>query len=296
MYNCDFCSIFAAFFEKSMRFAATIGFFDGVHVGHQYLLAALRRVASERGLKSAVLTLDVHPQAVLAGVAQQLLTTVDERTELLKQNGIDEVFLFRFDVIRQMTALEFMRLIHERCAVDTLLMGYDHRFGSDRLTSFADYEAFAKQVGIELVAVSETPDIEVSSSKIRTALLAGDIEQANAMLGYPYSLTGTVVRGNGIGHTMGFPTANIEPDACKLVPKVGVYAAEGALVNIGTNPTVGNERVTIEAYLPDYKGRDFYGQTLTLRFTKRIRDEKKFASLDELKAQIQKDLSNLLCE
>ena len=251
-------------------------------MGHQYLLAALRRVASERGLKSAVLTLDVHPQAVLAGVAQQLLTTVDERTELLKQNGIDEVFLFRFDVIRQLTALEFMRLIHERCAVDTLLMGYDHRFGSD--------------LGVELVAVSETPDIEVSSSKIRTALLAGDIEQANAMLGYPYSLTGTVVRGNGIGHTIGFPTANIEPDACKLVPKVGVYAAEGALVNIGTNPTVGNERVTIEAYLPDYKGRDFYGQTLTLRFTKRIRDEKKFASLDELKAQIQKDLSNLLCE
>jgi len=286
-----------------MRYVATIGFFDGVHIGHRYLLSELRRVASERSMQSAVITLDEHPQAVLAGNVQLLLTTVEERAELLQQNKIDEVFLFRFDVIRSMTALEFMRIIHEQCGVDILLMGYDHRFGSDRLTNFDDYKRCAEQVGIELIAINESPQGAISSSKIRTALLNGEIEEANKMLGYSYYLSGKVVHGNGIGRTIGFPTANIEPAPCKLIPKAGVYSGKmllfGAsnplrcLVNIGTNPTVGNERTTIEAYLPDYSGGDFYGTTITLFFTRRIREERKFDSLDALRAQIATDIQTV---
>ena len=292
---------FAADLEK-MAYAATIGFFDGVHKGHQYLLGELRRVAAEQGLQSAVLTLDEHPETVLSGHAKPLLTTASEREDLLRQSGVDEIFLFHFDVIQQMTAAEFMRVIRERCGVEVLLMGYDHQFGSDRLTDFADYEALGAETGIKVLPVSEAPDGAVSSSKIRKALLAGDVMRANAMLGYNYMLSGTVVHGNGIGHTIGFPTANIEADACKLIPKSGVYAAEAvydrnvtmrlpALVNIGTNPTVGNNHQTIETYLLDYQGSDLYGQTLTLHLTRRIRDERKFDSLEELKAQIELDIT-----
>ena len=276
-----------------MAFAATIGFFDGVHKGHRFLLSELRRIAAENGLQSAVLTLDEHPETVLSGMSKPLLTTPDERSELLRQTGIDELFLFHFDVIQQMTAAEFMRVIHDRCGVEILLMGYDHQFGSDRLTDFADYAAIAAEIGLRLVPVAEAPDGAISSSKIRKALLSGDIERANAMLGYHYMLSGTVVHGNGLGHTIGFPTANIQPDSCKLIPLSGVYAAEGALVNIGTNPTVGNDHQTIEAYFPDYKGGDLYGQTLTLHLVRRIRDERKFDSLEELQAQIRQDLASI---
>ena len=280
-------------FLGNMAFAATIGFFDGVHKGHRFLLSELRRVAAENGLQSAVLTLDEHPETILSGVAKPLLTTSAERAALLRQTGVDEIFLFHFDVIQQMTAAEFMRVIHDRCGVEILLMGYDHQFGSDRLTDFADYAAIAAEIGLRLVPVAEAPDGAVSSSKIRKALLSGDIERANEMLGYRYMLSGTVVHGNGLGHTIGFPTANIQPDLCKLIPLSGVYAAEGALVNIGTNPTVGNDHQTIEAYLQDYKGGDLYGQTLTLHLVRRIRDERKFDSLEELQAQIRQDLASI---
>lgn len=288
-----------------MAFAATIGFFDGVHKGHRFLLNELLRKAAESGLQSAVLTLDTHPQAVLSGQPQSLLTTPDERAELLKQTGVDEIFLFRFDVIQQMTAAEFLHVLYERCGVQMLLMGYDHRFGSDRLTDFADYAAIGEQIGVQMVPVAASPEGAVSSSKIRQALQLGDMEHANDMLGYPYTLSGVVVRGNGLGHTIGFPTANLQPDPCKLIPATGVYAAEAvtlgpslvspqpALVNIGNNPTVGNDHLTIEAYLPSYQGGDMYGETLTLRFLRRIRDERKFASLEELRAQIHSDLAQV---
>ena len=277
-----------------MGSVATIGVFDGVHKGHRYLLRELCRVAAEARLQTAVMVLD------MARGGQ--LTTIDERVELLKLAGIEAVHVFRFEGVRSMTAEAFMQVLRREYNVEVLLMGYDHRFGCDQMTEFADYEACAAKVGLRLVRVGESPDERVSSSRIRQALTDGDIVQANALLGNPYSLTGTVVRGNRIGHTIGFPTANIEPDPCKLIPKAGVYAGTisderlgisecRSLVNIGTNPTVGNERVTIEAYLTDYTGGELYGETLTLRFVQRIRDEKKFASLDELRNQISEDIS-----
>ena len=281
-----------------MKYAATIGFFDGVHKGHRFLLGELRRIAAERGLQSAVLTLDEHPETVLSGNAKPLLTTAAERTELLKQTGIDEIFLFHFDVIQQMTAAEFMRVIRERCGVEVLLMGYDHQFGSDRLTDFEEYAALGAELGIEVLPVGKAPEGEVSSSKIRKALLAGEISHANEMLGYPYLLSGKVVHGNGIGHKIGFPTANVSVAPEKLIPKTGVYAgiAQGyqCLVNIGTNPTIGNDHVTIEAYLIDYEGGDLYGQMLKLQLTRRIRDERKFDSIEELTQQIRADVHSVL--
>ena len=281
-------------FAVRMKYAATIGFFDGVHKGHRFLLGELRRVAAERGLQSAVLTLDEHPEYILTGNAKPLLTTGQEREQLLKQSGVDEIFMFHFSVIQQMTASEFMRIIHDRCGVEVLLIGYDHHFGSDQPASFADYERLGAEVGLTVLPVVQSPEGDVSSSKIRSALLAGEMERANDMLGYAYMLSGPVVRGNGIGHTIGFPTANIAVDAGKLIPKPGVYAAEGALVNIGTNPTIGNDHLTVEAYLIDYQGEDLYGQTLTLRLTHRLRDERKFHNLDELKAQIRQDLAKVI--
>ena len=277
-----------------MKYAATIGFFDGVHKGHQYLLDELRRVAKEHCLQSAVLTLDEHPEFILTGHAKPLLTTGQEREHLLKQSGVDEIFMFHFSVIQQMTAAEFMQIIHDRCGVEVLLIGYDHHFGSDQPSSFSDYEQLGAEMGLTVLPVSQSPEGDVSSSKIRKALKEGDIERANAMLGYNYILSGPVVRGNGIGHTIGFPTANIAVDACKLIPKPGVYAAEGAVVNIGTNPTIGNDHLTVEAYLIDYQGDELYGQNLTLRLTHRIRDERKFNNMDELKAQIQRDLDTVM--
>ena len=281
-----------------MKYAATIGFFDGVHKGHRFLLGELRRIAAERGLQSAVLTLDEHPETVLSGNAKPLLTTAAERTELLKQTGIDEIFLFHFDVIQQMTAAEFMRVIRERCGVEVLLMGYDHQFGSDRLTDFEEYAALGAELGIEVLPVGKAPEGEVSSSKIRKALLAGEISHANEMLGYPYLLSGKVVHGNGIGHKIGFPTANVSVAPEKLIPKTGVYAGIAqryqCLVNIGTNPTIGNDHVTIEAYLIDYEGGDLYGQTLKLQLTRRIRDERKFDSIEELTQQIRADVHSVL--
>lgn len=279
-----------------MAFAATIGFFDGVHKGHRFLIGELRRVAAERGLRSAVITLDSHPETILSGIIKPLLTTNEERAALLRETGIDEVFAFHFPTIRNMTAMQFMQMLKERYKVDVLLMGYDHHFGSDQPASFADYAAMAAGIGLELVPVTVSPDGEVSSSKIRKALIEGDIVRANNMLGYAYRLSGKVVHGNGIGKTIGFPTANILPDPVKLIPKTGVYSGRvkghHAVINIGTNPTVGNDHLTIEAHLIDYAGDSLYGKTLTLEFEQRLRDEQQFASLAELQKQIQEDIKN----
>ena len=279
-----------------MAFVATIGYFDGVHKGHRFLIGELRRVAAERGLRSAVITLDSHPETILSGIIKPLLTTNEERAALLRETGIDEVFAFHFPTIRNMTAMQFMQMLKERYKVDVLQMGYDHHFGSDQPSDFADYVAFGAEIGLEVVAVSVSPDGEVSSSKIRKALLEGDVTRANNMLGYAYRLAGKVVHGNGIGKTIGFPTANILPDPVKLIPKAGVYAglANGhrAVINIGTNPTVGNDHLTIEAHLIDYAGDSLYGKQLLVEFEQRLRDEQQFGSMDELRAQIQEDIKN----
>lgn len=279
-----------------MAYAATIGFFDGVHTGHRYVLDCLQQTAREHGLRSAVVVFAEHPQRVLRGTCVPLLTTPQEREALLRQAGIDQVLSFRFADVQAYTAEEFMRLLHDEYEVRLLVMGYDHRFGSDRLTDFAAYQAIAGRVGLQLLRLPQNPESQASSTAIRNALQQGEIERANTLLGYAYSLTGTVVEGRRIGRSIGFPTANLQLPESKLVPAAGVYACEAsgrkAVLNIGTNPTVQGTERTIELHLPDFAG-DLYGKQLTVRLLHYLRPEKKFASLDDLKKQIAADIDKI---
>ncbi|MBQ9427786.1 MAG: bifunctional riboflavin kinase/FAD synthetase [Paludibacteraceae bacterium] len=282
-----------------MNKAATIGFFDGVHLGHRFLLAQLRATAEREGLESAVVTFREHPKMLLTGQSPALLTTTEERLRLLSQTGIDHLICLDFAAVQQLTAEAFMRLLHEQYGVDILLMGYDHRFGSDRLTAIDDYIARGEAAGIRVRLQEQAPAGAVSSTRIRRALQAGHISEANELLGYAYTLSGTVVHGRGLGHQLGFPTANIEPESLKLIPAPGVYATRISLsdnnpsiTNIGSNPTVGNTNTTIETHIPDFKG-DLYGRHVTLTFLRRIRGEQRFPSLDALRRQIAADIRQL---
>ena len=297
-----FFRTFAGVFGKSMAFVATIGFFDGVHVGHQFLLSTLRQQAAQRAMKAAVITFEEHPRSVLYGTSPALLTTYEERTALLKQQALDEIYVFQFDVIRDMTSAEFLHLLHDRCEVYVLLMGYDHQFGSDGKKTMAEYQRLGKEAGVEVLPITQAPEGDVSSSKIRRLLLTGDVSNANAMLGRPYALQGTVVHGRGLGRKIGFPTANIRVDnKDKLIPSDGVYAVQvmtadnctrKAVLNIGTNPTVGGEERTLEVHIPDFSG-DLYNQPIDIKFARHIREERKFTSLDVLRKQIRQDLISL---
>lgn len=279
-----------------MAFAAAIGFFDGVHTGHRYVLEHLQKVASEDGLCSAVVVFEDHPQTVLRGVHVPLLTTFEERVELLKQSGINEILAFRFEEIRHLTAEAFMHLLHEEYDVSELVMGYDHHFGSDRLSAFTDYEICAERVGVRLVCLSQNPNSNASSTAIRHALKEGDINNSNILLGYPYTIKGVVVPGRQIGRKMGFPTANLRVAEEKMIPKAGVYVCEVeermALLNIGTNPTVHGTEQTIELHLPNFEG-DLYGKQMKVKLLKYLRPERKFETIEALRQQIAQDIEAL---
>ncbi len=278
-----------------------------MHRGHRFLLAQLRATAEREGLESAVVTFREHPKLLLTGQSPALLTTTEERLRLLSQTGIDHLICLDFAAVQQLTAEAFMRLLHEQYGVDILLMGYDHRFGSDRLIAIDDYIARGEAAGIRVRLQEQAPAGAVSSTRIRRALQAGHISEANELLGYAYTLSGTVVHGRGLGHQLGFPTANIEPEALKLIPAPGVYATRFAglqpdkisivnyplsITNIGSNPTVGNTDTTIETHIPDFRG-DLYGRHVTLTFLRRIRGEQRFPSLDALRRQIAADIRQL---
>ena len=296
---------------SNMKKIATIGFFDGVHKGHQYLFEHLRQLASEKELQPLIVTFDTHPRGILqADYVPQLLTTSDERLALLRQE-VSEVLVLDFKQIQEQTAAEFMTYLRDEQHVAVLLMGYDHQFGSDRLHRPQDYRRIGEQLGVEVVTMGEYAEGEwhVSSTEIRQALETGNVAVANELLGRPYELSGVVVHGKGIGRTIGFPTANIQPECAeKMVPKAGVYIVkvkgeklkeEGVrscargILNIGTNPTVGNTERTIELHLPLFNG-DLYGERLTIQFERFLREEQKFPSLRELQQKIKEDLSSLI--
>lgn len=280
-----------------MRRIATIGFFDGVHKGHQFLFTHLRALAQERGLAPLIVTFDTHPRAVLdADYIPQLLTSREEREKHLSQYG--EVLMLPFADIQPLTAQEFMTRLRDEYGVSVLLMGYDHRFGSDRLKHPQDYRRVGEQCGVEVLTLNEYVENEwhVSSTEIRLALENGNIVMANELLGRPYTLRGRVVHGKALGRTIGFPTANIAPlDPHKIIPKTGVYLAyvdtplrdnTPSFVNIDTNQL-------IEVYVPSFKG-DLYDQILKIRFVRFLREERHFETLEDLQAQIKEDVDSIL--
>ena len=280
-----------------MNRIATIGFFDGVHKGHQFLFAHLRALAQERGLAPLIVTFENHPRAVLeSDYVPQLLTSREEREKHLSQFG--EVLMLPFAEVQPLTALEFMTRLRDEYQVSVLLMGYDHRFGSDRLKHPQDYRRVGEQCGIEVITLSEYVENEwhVSSTEIRLALENGNIVLANELLGRPYTLRGRVIHGKALGRTIGFPTANIEPlDPLKVIPKSGVYLAlvdtpmrddTPSFVNIDANKL-------IEVHLPSFKG-DLYDQILKIRFVRFLREERHFETLEELRAQIKEDVDSIL--
>ena len=285
---------------------ATIGFFDGVHLGHRLVIERLVSIARERGDESLVVTFWPHPRAVLQDGARELrlLTTLEEKKALLSGLGVDRIEVLDFTrSFAALTAEQFLRdVLRARFGVTALLMGYDNRLGSDRLTA-ANILPLAESHGIELLKLeplsfrpSEARG-EISSTMIRKYLEEGKVEDVNGMLGYGYSLTGVVVAGNRLGRTIGFPTANLKLyEPLKLVPGRGVYAVDvevlsqhwRGMTNIGLRPTVGGTYTTIETHILDFD-EDIYGLPLTISFLQRIRDEVHFASLDELRSRLEKD-------
>lgn len=285
------------------RYAATIGFFDGVHCGHRYLLEQLRVVASARGLKTMAVTFREHPRQTLHNDYQpQLLTTLEERIVLLKASRVDEVKILDFtEEFAKMTSREFMTdILHKTLGVDCLLIGYDHHFGSDTENGFDHYLAVGQEVGIEVELAKPfyCGTDNISSSFIRRLLAEGDVECAELLLHRHYCLCGTVVEGHKVGRSMGFPTANLRPnDSRKVIPQDGAYAVDviwkektyRGVLNIGRRPTLanGNDR-SIEVFILDFNA-DIYGEILQVEFLKRLRGEKRFDSLEELKKQIVED-------
>lgn len=298
---------------------AVVGMFDGVHSGHRYLLDQLRLQAAERSLKPLVITFTNHPLSVIApDKAPRLLTLPLEKAALIRREGFlgDEILLLPFDEkLRSTSAAGFLGMLRGRFDCAALLMGFNNRFGHDAPGDFASYKQLAANAGIELIQARELPAREgVSSSEIRRLIAAGEVADAAALLGRPYTLTGTIVRGKALGRTLGFPTANLHTPSTLILPAPGVYAATAtiapplfpstvasrkasskaglsypAMVNIGSRPTVDDPGapLSVEAHiigLPE--GTNLYDCRLTLSFVDRLRSERRFASLEALRAQL----------
>ena len=280
------------------------GFFDGVHLGHRLVLKQLTAAAAERGLPSAVVTFWPHPRTVLQDDARdlRLLTTLDEKKRLFREAGVDRVEVIPFTrAFSKMSTEAYLRdILVGQLGAKTLLLGYDNRMGHDAGTP-DEIAAIAQRVGLEVLRTDRfdlADELTVSSSKIRRAIEAGDIPLANRMLGYPYNMLGVVIAGNRLGRKMGFPTANLQLyEPLKLIPGNGVYHVEvevlgehfHGMCNIGVRPTVGTGGAkTIETNIFDFD-EDIYGLDLHLTFLEKIRDERRFDSIEALSAQLARD-------
>ena len=304
-------TIIRDFSEINGYYTACIGFFDGVHRGHRFLLEHLKAEARSNNTLSAVITFANHPRKLIQPDFQlHLINTFEERLENLASTGIDVCFVFDFtEEIRNLTAKEFIcGFLSEKLHVTKLLIGYDHRFGKDRAEGFESYVEYGNSCGMEVVQepiLDDGSNRNYSSSEVRRKLISGNIYEATTLLGQYYRLEGVVIHGHKLGRKLGFPTANLNPfEKDKIIPSTGVYAAnvileEGlsypSMVNIGFRPTVDKEsnRLSVEAHLIGFDG-DLYGQTITIVFVERIRDERKMSSLEELKAQLAKDSAKVL--
>ena len=282
----------------------TIGTFDGVHLGHQKILQTLKNEAESVQGESVLLTFYPHPRIVLFPESHglKLLQTQAEKIDKLEKNGLQNLVVYPFSFeFSRLTALEFVRdILVNKLHVRKIVIGYDHQFGKNREGSIAYLKDIAETYEFEVIEIpaQDIDEVNVSSTKIREALLKGDVQRANMFLGEPYQLSGTVIRGKALGQTIGFPTANIDVNSdLKLIPGIGVYAVEvlvddqvyRGMLNIGLRPTVvSSDVVNLEVHILDFH-QDIYDKNITVRFMDRVRDEQKFESVEALKEQLKND-------
>lgn len=289
-------------FNSTQKTIVTIGTFDGVHIGHQKIIEKLIQGTENSDYESLILTFFPHPRMVLHEASSiKLLNTINEKSGFLKKMGLDNLVIHPFDKeFSNLSAEEFVEtILVDSFNIQKIIIGYDHRFGKNRAANIDDLIAFGDKYGFEVEQISaqEVDSVSVSSTKIRDAIANGTMAVANEFLGYNYLLSGKIIKGKQLGRTIGFPTANIKiEENYKLIPKNGVYIVKSiiqektvfGIMNIGLNPTVNGEDLSIEVHFLDFDIA-IYNTEITVLVINRIRDEQKFSSIDLLKAQIQKD-------
>ncbi|CAM4004518.1 bifunctional riboflavin kinase/FAD synthetase [Flavobacterium sinopsychrotolerans] len=294
-------------FTSTKKTILTLGTFDGVHIGHKKILNKLTQNTENEKYESLVLTFFPHPRMVLQEHSDiKLLNTIAEKIDLLKKIGIENLVIHPFDeTFSRLTAEEFVSsILVDRFHIQKIIIGHDHRFGRNRTADIDDLIAFGKQYDFEVeqISVQEINEISVSSTKIRNALLEGNMALANEYLGYEYVLTGIIIKGKQLGRTIGFPTANLKiEENYKLIPQNGVYIVKSmineqavfGMMNIGFNPTVDGQKQSIEIHYFDFNA-DLYNQRISVSILHRIRSEQKFESVELLKEQLEKDKKTTL--
>ena len=289
-------------FNSTKKTIVTIGTFDGVHIGHQKIIEKLIQGSKNSGYESLILTFFPHPRMVLHGTSSiKLLNTIDEKSSLLERMELDNLIIHPFNKeFSNLSAEDFVKkILVDALNIQKIIIGYDHRFGKNRAANIDDLIGFGEKYGFEVEQISaqEIDSVSVSSTKIRDAIANGTMAVANEYLGYDYLLSGKIIEGKQLGRTIGFPTANIKiEENYKLIPKNGVYIVKSiiqentvfGIMNIGLNPTVNGEDLSIEVHFLDFD-MAIYNTEISVSVINRIRDEQKFTSIDLLKAQIQKD-------
>lgn len=291
-----------ATFKSSKKTFVTIGTFDGVHIGHQKVIKNLVKTARLSNATSVLLTFFPHPRMVVENNNNiQLINTIDERIQLLEKTGLDVLIIQEFTrEFSNFSAFDFVKnILVNKLHIATLIIGYDHKFGKDRAGDFTQLETYGKLFGfnVEEITKKQLKNFTISSTKIRTALKRGEIEKVTKYLGYPYMLTGIVVKGKNLGEKIGFPTANIEIlETYKLLPKTGAYVVQSTInntivfgmMNIGYRPTVQGKHQTIEVHFFDWN-TNLYDTQIQINIISFLRDEQKFDSVESLKLQLVKD-------
>lgn len=294
-------------FKPKTKTIVTIGTFDGVHIGHKKIVEKLTSSSLNGDYESLILTFFPHPRMVLNSVSDiKLLNTIEEKAHLLEKTGLDHLIIHPFDsAFSELSGEEFVKkILVDQFNVKKIIIGHDHRFGKNRSADIRDLILFSKKYDfdVEQISAQEINEVSVSSTKIRNAIIDGNIKLANEYLGYNYFFTGTVIQGKQLGRTLGFPTANIEiTETYKLIPQNGVYVVQRdfqgkkifGMMNIGTNPTVNGNEQSIEIHFFDFN-EDLYNQEMIVSVLHRLRSEEKFESLEHLKIQLDKDKVNSL--
>ena len=294
-------------FTTTKKTIVTLGTFDGVHIGHNAILDKICKVAKHENLESVILTFFPHPRKIVSNNYDiKLLNTIEEKAILLEKKGIQNFIVHPFDkTFSELSPREFVtQVLVDKLNIQKIIIGHDHKFGKDRAADFNDLINFGKEFGFEVEEISaqQINEVSVSSTRIRNSLLEGNVSLAKDYLGYPYVLTGNVVKGNQLGRTINFPTANIEiPEDYKLIPKNGVYIVTAnvsnqtvfGMMNIGVKPTLGENKLAIEVHLLDFD-KDIYKQKIQVHILERLRDEQKFESFEALKSQIELDKQNTI--